>query len=425
MTKRLLTNSLIFFLGTMVFSVFNYLYNAFMGRFLGPAQYSILGSLIAFISIITIPTNAVATVAMRFAAYYHAKGEDGAIRTFFESLTKRLGSLGLLVAFAIVAISSLLTNFLHLPSSTPVILIAPLMIFAILIPLNRGILQGLQNFTAAIINQNIDPFIKLVLGITLVKLGFGINGAVGAIVIGATVAYLLSYLPLSKIRNTKRETIQSIPDEVKQYSAVALIAFLLATILMNIDILLVKHYMPAREAGLYAALSTIGKIILFVTTPVVSVMFPMISDLQGRDEKHYRILGQSFILVTFIAVCGVIGYYLFPKLVVTILYGAEYLEIAPLLGIFGITMLLYSLINLWVNYFLSIGNKLFVAFLALGVIAEISLLLVRHGTFREVIDSLLLAMTVGFIGLTAYYIYLKWPRLTELIVKANHRLVES
>lgn len=415
MSNRLLANSLVFFAGTMVLSVFNYLYNSFMGRLLGPEQYSIIGSLLAFIAIITIPTNAVATVAMRFTAHYHAKNDDGTILTFFRRFAKKLALLGILVALGLIAASPLLANFLHLPSATPVVIIAPILIFAILLPLNRGILQGLQRFGEAVINQNIDPFLKLVLGVLLVKLGFGINGAMAAILLGSGIAYLTSFAPLRSILKQKPTPIAVMPKEVKDFSLIALIAFLLATLLMNIDVLLVKHYLPSYEAGLYAALSTIGKIILFVTSPVVSVMFPMISDLQGREQKHYRVLLQSIILVTAIGLIGTVGYYLMPELVVRILYGPDYLAIAPLLGLFGTVMLLYSLINLWINYFLSIGDRYFIIFLIIGSILEVALLVWRHDNFLIIVESLLVSMSFGFVALTAYYFYLKREPLAQLL----------
>lgn len=416
MSKRLLTNSLIFFIGNLVLSVFNYLYNTFMGRYLGPANYSIIGSLLAFMAIITIPTNAVGTVAMRFTANYHAKGDDGAVNSFFRNLTKSLGIVAVVALAAMLIASPFLKEFLHLPSITPILLLAPMLIFSILLPLNRGILQGLQRFVAAIVNQGVDPFIKLVLGVGLVQLGFGINGAIVAIVIGLTIAYLLSFIPLRTIlKEQPKEKKVALPDEVKQFSSIALVAFLLSTVLMNIDILLVKHFLPAQEAGLYTALSNIGKIVLFVSAPVIGVMFPMISDLQGREKKHYHILMLSFILVATIGFIGVAGYYLLPELVVKVLYGPAYISIAPLLGLFGITMLLFSLINLWVNYFLSIGNSFFVCLLGLSVVVEVVLLYLNHDSFYGVINSLLAAMITGFTLLSLYYLFLKRRQILEVL----------
>lgn len=411
MNKQLLTNSLIFFAGTIILSVFNYLYNSFMGRLLGPADYSIIGSLLAFVSIITIPTNAVATAAMRFTAHYHATGEDGLIKGFLSTFTRRLVVVGIVVAATLVVLSAPLANFLHLPSVVPVIIIAPLLITAILLPVNRGIMQGLQKFIDSIINQGIDALLKLILGVVLVKAGFAINGAIGALVLASITAYIASFWALKPILTHAEKKVVGIPSEVKQFSAVALVAFLIATLLMNIDILLVKHYFEPHQAGLYAALSTVGKIVLFVTTPVVTVMFPMISDLQGRNEKHYRVLFQSMLLVLLIGLCGVVGYYLFPHLVVNILYGASFIEIAPYLGLFGVVMLLYSLINLWINYFLSVGDKLFIWPLLLSPVVEIILLVMYHNDFTHILLDLLAAMIVGFVALTSYYLYIKRSQL--------------
>ena len=51
----------------------------------------------------------------------------------------------------------------------------------------------------------------------------------------------------------------------------------------NIDVILVKHYFSADEAGHYAALSQLGKIIIFGTGAIASVMFPLVVE---RFEKH-------------------------------------------------------------------------------------------------------------------------------------------
>lgn len=425
MSKRLFTNSLIFFVGNIILSFFNYLYNAKMGKLLGPSDYSIIGSLLAFIAILTIPTNAVATVAMRFTAHYHAKNQDGTINTFLRRFGKTLGLIGLGVALLIMLFSGALVHYLKLPSASPIIVMAPVLIFAILLPLNRGILQGLQNFTQAVLNQGIDPLLKLTLGVITVKIGLGINGALGAIVISSCVAYLASFWPLRSITSQPQAEIKQIPDDVKNFSVIALVAFLLATVLMNIDILMVKHYLPPYQAGLYTALSVIGKIILYVTSPITSVMFPMISDLQGRDEKHYRILLQSIVLLTVVGLIGVAGYFLIPNLVVKTLYGAAFLPVAPLLGLFGIVMLLYSLVNLWINYFLSIGEKNFVWWLGLSVIVEIALLLTRHANFEMVVQDLLAATTVGFVLMSGYYCYLKRQQFRELLTGRGFNVVSS
>ncbi len=419
MNKSLLTNSLIFFVGNIVLSVFNYLYNTFMGRFLGPADYSILGSLLAFIGIIVMPTNAVATIAMRLAAHYQAKNDLGTIKAFLEFLTKRLGLLGLAVALGIAVLAPAVASYLHLPSIQPVILLAPVIILAILLPLNRGILQGMQQFLAAILNQGIDPLLKLILGVALVQLGFGVNGAVAALVIGTAVAYAASFLPLRPIVKIAAKPLEKIPSEVREYSLFALVAFMLFTVLMNVDILLVKHFLSDHQAGLYTALSNLGKIILFVTTPIVSVMFPIISDLQGRNEKHYPVLIQSFLMVSLIGLVGVTGYHLLPQLVVQTLYGSAYLEIAPYVGLFGLVMLLFSLVNLWVNYFLSIANNRFIWFLALSAIVEITLLSVRHQSFLAIVQDLLVTMIIGFAGLTGYYLFLKRQQLGQTLARVG------
>lgn len=413
MNLKLLKNSLIYFVGTLIFSVFNYLFNAQMGQKLGPSEYSIIGSLLSLIVIITMPTNAVSTIIMRYAAHYNSQNQGGKIKAFALHLTKRMASVGILIAIIFALASGWIADFLKLPSTTPVIIISPILAFLFVLPINRGLLQGLQRFFDSVINQNIDPLIKLILGLSLVSLGYGVNGAMVAILIGTAIAYFGSFWPIRQLLREPSQPIAHLPTEAKEYSWTAFLAFIFATLLLQIDVILVKHFLDPHTAGLYTALSTMAKIVLFVTTPVVSVMFPMISDLRGRDQKHYLILMQSFLLVFAIGLISCLGFYWFAPTVVNILYKAEFISVAPYLGLFGVAMLLYSLTNLWVNYFLSIGNRFFIIALGLITILEIGLIWWRHDNFTVIINNLLLTNAMGFILLTGYYLYLKWPQILE------------
>ena len=130
------------------------------------------------------------------------------------------------------------------------------------------------------------------------------------------------------------------------YSWPTLLASILLAVSINLDIILVKHYFPAEEAGLYAAVSTIGKIILYATGPIVSVMFPMISEQTAKKEKHYKIflLSLTMTLVGALIILGI--YVIAPGKVISILYGGTYASLYYLLPQVGVAVLFYALINL-------------------------------------------------------------------------------
>ena len=57
-------------------------------------------------------------------------------------------------------------------------------------------------------------------------------------------------------------------------------------VLTNIDLILVKHFFTPIEAGYYSIAQMVGKIILILPIPIVTVMFPKLSSLDGREEKN-------------------------------------------------------------------------------------------------------------------------------------------
>src|ERR1022692_2720828 len=55
----------------------------------------------------------------------------------------------------------------------------------------------------------------------------------------------------------------------------ALLYFIGQVILSNLDILLVKHFFRLSEAGVYAAVALVGRVVFMLSWSVVSSMFPV------------------------------------------------------------------------------------------------------------------------------------------------------
>ena len=68
-----------------------------------------------------------------------------------------------------------------------------------LLPINRGTLQGLQRFKGLSLNLVIEGTVKLFGGIILVLLGFGVYGAIISIVLAYVIPYFAGFYPLKDI----------------------------------------------------------------------------------------------------------------------------------------------------------------------------------------------------------------------------------
>jgi len=173
--------------------------------------------------------------------------------------------------------------------------------------------------------------------------------------------------------------------------------------LYNLDIILVKHFFTAELAGHYAALALIGHIIFFIVGPLAAVMFPFASAARATQKQPNFVLKKSLGMSVFIGLAGLIIYFLCPNLIIKIIVGANYLNLAPYLGWFGLSMLLFSLISLLSQYFLSINKTGFVYFLGMAVFLQILFIALWHQNLWQIIWTMNFVMALCLASLYFYY----------------------
>ncbi|MEI7792473.1 MAG: oligosaccharide flippase family protein [Candidatus Berkelbacteria bacterium] len=415
-TKKLLSNTIIIFIGTLVGSIFSYLFNMLMGRMLGPAQYGELTALLSLSVIISVGGGAVSTVVMKYSSDMFHSNQKEAIRKLFFKFT-RLFLIFSVLLFAIgIALARPIADFFGIDSQMPVIITLIGFIFGYLIVISRGVLLGMQNFKVLAFTNALEMFLKLCLGVVLVKIGFSTSGAIGSVVLATAIIYFVILIPLKKVV-TKKKDVSEKPftfdrKSIIKYTWPAFISALLLVISMNVDVIMVKHFFSAQDAGLYAAVSTVAKIILFLTAPIISVMFPMISEQKTKGTKHYKLFLFS-LLFTLLGGLVILGaYFVMPSRILSILYGAGYTSLYYLLPEVGIVVLFYSLINLLSNYFLAIRDFVFLWFFGAITVMQIISIYLWHPSITIVVRTLITSFGLLLFLMMGYYLYTKKDQIS-------------
>jgi O-antigen/teichoic acid export membrane protein len=120
--KRLFSNSLIVFVGTMSASVFSYVYNMLMGRMLGPSQYGEMTAIMSLIAVIGVGGGAITTIAMRYSSELYCQEHFSALRKLRDVLIRYI-FIGSITLFVIgISFSKIIQNFLQISSSLPIII---------------------------------------------------------------------------------------------------------------------------------------------------------------------------------------------------------------------------------------------------------------------------------------------------------------
>ncbi len=268
--------------------------------------------------------------------------------------------------------------------------------------INRATLQGLLRFISFSISTILEVILKVLFAVFLVAWGYKINGALAALIIGGLAGYFFAQFSLRDLFQIKGKKITVGGHEVLKFAAPVFFSTFSFTLLYTADIVLVRHFLPAREAGYYAALATLGKIIYFVSAPITLVMFPMVSELHANGKRHRHLLFASLGLVILFCLGITAIYFLFPELMVGLLFGKAYLPASAYLGLFGIFLSLYSLSFLLVNYCLSVNKVKVVIFPLVAAIFQVIFISLFHQNFGQVIKISLLVTALLLFPLLLY-----------------------
>ena len=165
-------------------------------------------------------------------------------------------------------------------------------------------------------------------------------------------------------------------------------------IINNSDILLVKHYFPSYEAGLYASLALIGRVVYFVAWMFVMLLLPNVVNKEKEGLPHGNVLLKYVIYISLLAFAIVAGSYLFPEFVVNIMFGKEYISIAPLLWKYALATSVFAISNVFAYYFLSIDKYVPVILSAVMGIAQVVLIIFFHNSLLQVVIMQIIAMSL-------------------------------
>jgi len=377
-----------------------------MGRSLGAAEYGILGSLLAAFYIVFIPLGAISTVVTKFVSEFKAREEYGKVASLLFSAVRKLSRYAILIFTGLSLSSWLIANFLRIPSPLPVILTGLLLALAVILSVPRGVLQGLQKFGQLGLNISLEALIRLLLGVLLVSVGLGVNGAILAYGLGYLAAIVLVLIPLKFMFHLRNETIDV--SSIYRFSLPALTTSVCLAIMTNVDLIFVKHFFTSEEAGVYTVVSVLGKVIFFVSTAFTIPMFPLVSELHTKGESTLSVLKKSSIYVILFSGIVMAAYWLSPSLIVHAVYGPTYSAAAPLLGPLGIAMGLIALVMVYTAYLLAIKDMRFVKVLLGCTFLEIVLLSLFHHTLLQVVHVLIFTS-----GLTLSLLFLSGLKIGQ------------
>jgi O-antigen/teichoic acid export membrane protein len=190
-------------------------------------------------------------------------------------------------------------------------------------------MQGQCAFPRLTSNFLLEAGVKFVGSVVFIELllhtsmGNAVLGAIAALALSVMAAYFLPPLtPELRSRDMPAYQGSFIPASVPE-GMQAIVFFIGQVLINNIDIVLVKHFFAPHEAGLYAAIALVGRVLYFAGWSVVSAMFPVTASVQQQDERFSIVaipLGAVLLIsASFVAITSLI-----PHFIMHMVFGAAF-----------------------------------------------------------------------------------------------------
>ncbi len=406
-TDRLLRDSSFLMASTVLTGIFNTGYQMVMGRALSAEEFAVLATLLGALRMLTPPLNTIGLAITHFTAHLSQAGRKGDIKRLTIRWVLRMLALGVPVVAAIYLLRVDIAEFLHLSyadsSRTPPILLLGLCIAVLLLrPITMGCLHGLQLFQWVMLATLAGTTFKFFSGAALVH---GIKPAAGWGLLGhglgIGIMILLSSYIFGKAIRGERPTSEPLPS-IHDYTARAFFIFLGYAIFMNADMILVRHYLP-DQAGPYAYASTIGKLNVFLTTPLAQALFPKVVS-SGETRKSDRKLLQTSVLYSLavllpaVVVCCIV-----PWLPLLVLFGVKdpSPDLVHMVQIVPVIMAFVALINVTIHF--HVAQRRFLQVLVVPVMSLVYLagVVVWHDSVWQIIGILAGTTAVCLVAGTA------------------------
>lgn len=305
-------------LGLMLGNVLAYALALIAARQLGPAGFGELSALLALIIVLAVLPTGLQTVVARAVA----EGREHPLSDLDRASLIRLSAVAALAAIPGLLLMAKILDASVLGCVLVALTLTPLTILG----WAQGTAQGTERFGRLgllLLLNNGGRAIGALAGVVLLGTA---TGAVAGSLIAASAA--ATYALMEPASSPTRGWLHGPAWREIAVASGALLALFLCT---NVDVLLARVVLDAHDAGLYAAGVVVAKMSFWLPQFAAVTALPRLVDPSQRGAA----LRLALQIVAVTSVCIVVGCALFPALVVRVVGGSAYTDLAPALPWFA------------------------------------------------------------------------------------------
>jgi O-antigen/teichoic acid export membrane protein len=396
--KAVSRGTVVYVLLTQAANAINYASNLVFSRQLGTVGFGELTSLLALALVLAVPLGAAQTIVAERVAVAHAAGDQERVAFLARHALGHVFTLGSIAGIVYLACIPLIISVLDIREPGPVIALAPFVVLNFVSTVATGVLQGTRRFTALGWLIFAAAASRLAFGLPWAMAGGGAGGAIGGQSLGLLVVMLVvgwrfrsSWAP----RGTNAAALGMRRRlDMRTFSASG--AFVGFAILSNLDVVLSRLYLDGDAAGVYAALSTIAKLIIFLPIAIAVLMVPRAAIAHATDGQDGAGVLRSAVWAA-MASCLLIAVpaVAFPGKLVDLMFGAGYETARD--GVLPMVLAGAGLATLYIicTYSVAIRDRRWLILLAIGIVVQVTTIGLMNDTPVDIAWAQ--AITIGIV----------------------------
>lgn len=343
---------------TTLASAANYLSNVVLGRGLGPDGFADAALVVSAMLL-------VGAIALGFQLTVARHVATGAGVTTVVRLRRLAATAGALIGGALIASSTVLGVVFHMSSPWPLVVFGAGIPVYFVMAVGRGVAQATHAFGRLAASLAVEAAARLLVTVAAVGAGLGATGASVALVFSFIVA-------AGPCRAIRVDSSGVAPERVGSRRVAGATVLLLfgQVVISNGDLWVVAAIVP-DDAGSYAAVALIGRLVFITAWSIVTVVFPSLAaEGAGHRARTDRLLWQAVAITAVFGGSATLGAALFGERLLTMMVGAGYIGGADLLWPYSLATTLFVLANLFAVADVAVGRVRGPAVVAVGGLVQ-------------------------------------------------------
>lgn len=387
----------------------NFAFNAFLGRYLTFAEFGFVNLINTFSYLLSIPLSALAATVTHKIAFLFAKGEADKEKNFYQQTNQRLFNMAVVVSILWLCSASLIAKFFQVSNIWAIVLFTPALFISIVTGANGGFLRGRLLFAVMAVTILIETSLKLLAAVFLVFIKekqFVYATIPFSMVVTAFVGIYFVRRALKNMPSPASKKTEPYRFPRRFFSA-ALISTLSTTLFFTLDVILAKHYLHPIQAGQYALLSLIGKMIYFFGAMPNMFTLTLISREEGLNRNPARLFHKIFFTTLLMVLISIVGLGICGNFTIPLLFGKKTLIILPFVLPYIIGIALITLASTLAQYHLARKNLIF-SYASLLVTFFMSLIIfLDHKSLGSFTNAIYLAGIFNFVFFVLIHFFQK------------------